>query len=186
VISVRRARPADAAAIGAIHVAVWRTTYPGLLPSAYLARLSAARQAAHYEQAIRGDVGVYVATAAAEDAGRAAAVVGFVTAAPTRSRWSGNRLAEGEIETLYVLDDWHDRGLGRRLVGAAAGHLAAAGCRSVFLWVLRDNPSRWFYERLGGRPVAQATIRVGGAPVVQMAYLWDPIDKLVQAASPAP
>ena len=95
-------------------------------------------------------------------------------------------LAEGEIETLYVLDDWRDRGLGRRLMRSAAAHLASAGCRSAFVWVLRDNPSRWFYERLGGRPVAEATIHVGGVPVVQVAYLWAPIEKLAQATSSAP
>ena len=57
-------------------------------------------------------------------------------------------LAEGEVETLYVLDDWRERGVGRRLMRAAAGHLVDIGCRSAFLWVLRDNPSRWFYQRL--------------------------------------
>ena len=31
-ISVRRARPSDAISIGAVHVAAWRSTYPGILP----------------------------------------------------------------------------------------------------------------------------------------------------------
>jgi hypothetical protein len=95
-------------------------------------------------------------------------------------------LADGEIETLYVLDDWRERWLGRRLMRAAAAHLAASGCGSAFVWVLRENPNRWFYERLGGRPAAEATITVGGAPVVQTAYVWSPIGKLVQATSSAP
>jgi len=47
VIAVRRARPADAAAIGAVHVAAWRSTYPGILPDQYLSRLSVPRQAAY-------------------------------------------------------------------------------------------------------------------------------------------
>ena len=34
---------------------------------------------------------------------------------------SPRRLAEGEVETLYVLDDWRDRGVGRKLMRAAAG-----------------------------------------------------------------
>ena len=53
----------------------------------------------------------------------------------------------------------------------------------MFLWVLRDNPSRWFYTRLGGRPVAEAMTRVGGQSVMQTAFVWDPIEKLL-AASP--
>jgi hypothetical protein len=68
---------------------------------------------------------------------------------------------------------------------AAAANLAAAGCASAFVWVLRDNPSRWFYERLGGKEAATSSIRVGGQRVEQTAYVWSPIDRLVQATSPA-
>ena len=95
----------------------------------------------------------------------------------------GRRLGEGEIETLYVLDDWRERGIGRRLMGAAAAHLAESGCRSVYLWVLRDNPSRWFYQRLGGKPTVEATIHFAGRNVPQTAFVWDPIERLL-AASP--
>jgi ribosomal protein S18 acetylase RimI-like enzyme len=188
VITVRRARTGDAGAIGAVHVAAWRSTYPGILPDAYLAGLSARQQAAYYEGAIRSGVGVHVASAAGADLGAqggAARVVGFVTASPARAGRFHHPLADGEIETLYVLDDWRDRGLGRRLMRAAAADLAAAGCRSAFVWVLRANPSRWFYERLGGRPAAEATVHVAGAALVQTAYVWSPIERLVQASSPA-
>ena len=185
-IAVRRARSADAAAIGAVHVAAWRSTYPGILPNEFLARLSARRQMAHYDAAIRNGLGVHVATASGLDAGPLGGpprVVGFVTGGPARPQSAS--LGEGEIETLYVLDDWRERGLGRRLMRAAAAHLAASGCKSAFVWVLRDNPSRWFYERLGGRVAAEATVRVAGTSVVQVAYVWPSTEKLEQAASPA-
>jgi ribosomal protein S18 acetylase RimI-like enzyme len=193
-ITVRPARPADAVAIGAVHVAAWRSAYPGILPDKFLARLSVPRQAAYYDSAIRNGVGVHVATASGPDLGPSdkttgSRVIGFVSGAPARTGAQRGRdpdpLADGEIETLYVLDDFRDRGLGKRLMRAAAAHLAESGCGSVYVWVLRDNPNRWFYERLGGRAAAESTILVGGAPVVQMAYLWSPIDKLVAATSSA-
>jgi ribosomal protein S18 acetylase RimI-like enzyme len=186
VIAIRRARPSDAAAIGAVHVAAWRSTYPGMLPNAFLSRLSVRRQTTYYEATIRNRMGVHVATASGADAGPAggpARVVGFVTAGPTRPGAHAHKLGDGEIETLYVLDDWRERGIGRRLMRAAAAHLAAAGCKSAFVWVLRDNPSRWFYERLGGRVGAEATVRVAGRMVVQTAYVWADIERLEQAAS---
>lgn len=188
-ITIRRARPADATAIGLVHVSAWRSAYPGMLPDAYLTRLSPARQAAQYEDAIRAGLGVHVAVASGPDlppgreGRRSPQVVGFVTLGPARQRAGMVPPAEGEIETLYVLDDWRDRGLGRRLMRAAATRLAADGCASAFVWVLRDNPSRWFYAHLGGKPAAESTIRVGGEPVVQTAYVWSPIDKLAQATS---
>ncbi len=185
-IGIRAARPADAVAIGAVHVAAWRSTYPGILPNTYLARLSIARQAAHYEGAIRSQGGVFVAIASGNDLppGSNPRIVGFTTAGrPRDGLINGQRLGEGEVETLYVLDDWRERGIGRRLLRAAGAYLAEKGCRSLYLWVLRDNPSRWFYERMGGRPAAEAVIRVAGRSVMQTAFVWDPIERLL-AASP--
>ena len=186
-ISIRRARPSDAIAIGAVHVAAWRSTYPGILPDRFLARLSVPRQAAHYDAAIRSSTtGVFVAAASGTDVppGSGSRIVGFATAGRARiSEVGGRRLAEGEVETLYVLDDWRDRGVGRKLMRAAAAHLAETGCRSCFVWVLRENPSRWFYQRLGGKPVAEAMIQFAGQKVPQTAFVWDPIEQLL-AASP--
>ena len=109
-----------------------------------------------------------------------AEVVGFVTSGRARGQ---SALADGEIETLYVLDDWRDRGLGRRLMQAAADHLADLGCQSVFLWVLRDNPSRWFYAALGGRPAQDGTVSVAGQTIAQTAYVWSPLEKLRNACA---
>jgi GNAT superfamily N-acetyltransferase len=184
-MAIRQARGMDAPAIGAVHVAAWRSAYAGILPEAYLARLSMQRQAAHYLRAIEGGAGVHVATVSGLDLGPQgghARVVGFATA---RRAAEGSPYGEGEIETLYVLDDWRERGLGRRLMRASAAWLKAEGCRSAYLWVLRDNPSRWFYQRLGGKPAAEQTIVFAGRTLVQTAYVWSPIDNLAQASSPA-
>ena len=114
----------------------------------------------------------------AEAAGR---VVGFVTMSLCRDSAFG----QSEIETLYVGDDWRDQGTGRRLMQSAGGALASQGAGSAFLWVLSDNPSRWFYQRLGGKPAAEAVIQVAGQGVVQTAFVWDPIEKIFEA-SPQP
>lgn len=184
-IAIRRARPADAVAIGAVHVASWRSTYPGILPDRFLSGLSIPRQAAHYDQAIRSAAAVFVAIASGPDlpAGNTPRLVGFATAGRSRIRQiSGQNLADGEIETLYVLDDWRERGLGRRLMRASATNLIEMGCKSAFLWVLSDNPSRWFYQRMRGKPVAEAQVQVGGQTVAQTAYVWDPIEKLLETS----
>lgn len=170
---VRRAELADATAIGAVHVAAWRSAYPGILPDTYLASLSPTRLALQYRSAIASGSTVMVATAR----GQEPRVVGFTTAGPPRTPGLG----DAEIETLYVLDDWRDQGLGRRMMRAAATELVARGCGSVFVWVLRDNPSRWFYRHLGGRPAAEGSTRVAGVALQQVAYCWSPIESLLTA-----
>ena len=178
-IAIRRARPADAPGIGAVHVSAWRSAYPGVLPDAFLAKLSVARQAGHYDRAIRIGLGVHVAAvsglAGPDSPSTASPIVGFTTARRNRA----GALAEGEVETLYVLDDWRERGLGRQLLRASGQHLSAMGCRSAFAWVLRDNPASYFYQRLGGKRVATGTTYVGGSEIPQVAYAWDPIELLL-------
>lgn len=172
-IAIRRARQGDAPGIGMVHVASWRSAYPGVLPDRVLTNLSPARQADFYERAIRIGAGLHVAAASGLDAPEGTNIVGFASARRVTHGWG-----QGEIETLYVLDDWRERGLGRQLMRASARYLASLSCNSVFLWVLADNPARWFYEHLGGRQVAESTVRVGGEAVPQRAFVWDPIDRL--------
>jgi ribosomal protein S18 acetylase RimI-like enzyme len=175
-IAVRRARPTDAAGIGLVHVASWRSTYAGVLPEPVLTGLSAPRQAGYYDRVIRGGGVVHVAVASGSDAvpEGEASVVGFVTARRQRGR-----ATEGEIETLYVLDDFRERGLGRHLLRTAAAHLAARGCTSLLVWVLSDNPARWFYARMGARHAEDGTVGVGGIAVPQAAYRWTSIEPLL-------
>ncbi|MCQ4159343.1 GNAT family N-acetyltransferase [Roseomonas sp. GC11] len=182
--SIRRARPADAAAIAAVHAATWRSAYPGLLPAAYLAHLSEARLAAYYRRLLAergGGMAMFVAVARGDSAAATGPVVGFSGCGHARHP----RLAEGEIDTLYVLDDWRERGLGRRLLRAAGTHLAAVGCGSAMLWVLSDNPSRWFYQHLGGRAAAWDTTSVAGQGFRRTAMVWDPIGLLLSATAAA-
>ena len=174
-ITVRRAEVTDATAIGAVRVAGWRSAYPGLLPDDYLANLSPTRLALHYRAAIASGSTVMVAAMK----GQGPRIVGFTTAGPPRTPGLG----EAEIETLYVLDDWREQGVGRRMMRATASQLMARGCGSVFVWVLRDNPSRWFYSRLGGQTAAEGQTRLAGVALPQVAYRWNPIDRLLAAVA---
>ena len=171
---VRPARLSDARAIAQIHVEVWRSAYAGILPDHALADLSERRQTGAYERMIRYGHLVLVAQPRGADA-----PVGFTTAGHARSGPAG----AGEVETLYVQDDWRERGLCRGLLTGAARRLAAPpyACRSLILWVLSDNPSRWFYERLGGKPVETSTTSFAGRLLPQTALLWDPITRLSEA-----
>ena len=186
-INVRRARADDAPGIAAVHVAAWRSAYAGLLDEAYLAHLSEDKLTAFYHRAIldrRDGHAVFVATAGGPDrpddaTGAEASIIGFGSGGKARRKG----LAQGEVETLYVLDDFRERAVGRRLMRAMAAHLRAIGCGSALVWVLSGNPANWFYRHLGGKPVMTEEIRVAGRPVAQSAYVWDPIDILMSATA---
>ncbi len=172
-ISIRRARARDAPGIAAVHVATWRSAYAGLLPDDFLERLSAIRLAGQYDRSIRMGLGMHVAITCGDNA--EPVLVGFTSARRSRS----DRLGEGEVETLYVMDDWQNQGIGGALLRASGKFLAALGCRSAYAWVLRENPAGFFYQRLGGKCIATSVTNVGGEEIPQVAYSWDPIETLL-------
>ena len=47
------------------------------------------------------------------------------------------------------------------------------------IWVLSDNPARFFYQRLGGKEVRRKTLPVGGAQVGATGFGWRELNVLV-------
>ena len=167
--SIRQARLQDARAIGRIEVDTWRTTYAGMLPDRVLLAMSEQRQTASWAGFLRHRAGdVWVAQQPRPDAGEAR-LVGFGNCGPQREGGLGYA---GEVYTLYVASEAQGHGFGRLLLLALFARLVHCGHRSALVWVVRANPSRFFYERLGGKLVLHRPIPVGGAPVESVAYGW--------------
>lgn len=175
---IRRATLEDLDSIAKVHVDTWRSAYRGIVPDAYLDGLSYDGSKSVWRRAIertdRG-AGVFVAQ---EEGG---AVVGFASFGPERS---GDPTYDGELYAVYVLKGSERKGAGSRLVGAAANELLQNGFHSMLLWILVDNPSRGFYERLGGRYLRSQLIDIGGTKLQEVSYGWTDLltlQKLVQA-----
>ena len=169
---IRRAAKADATAIGRVHVETWQSTYAGLLPDKTLAQMSDVRQSAWWSRALADPKearGVFVADD--QDMG----VVGFGSCGLVRDKpegLDGREIRVGEVYTLYVEPDFQNMGLGRRLLDALFRQLRADGCDIAVLWMLADNPSRFFYEGLGGERIGQRVDTMAGVDVEELAFAW--------------
>ncbi|MFQ5955055.1 MAG: GNAT family N-acetyltransferase [Kiloniellales bacterium] len=175
---VRKARAADATAIARVYIETWRSAYPGMLPKRVLIAMSVARQRAAWRHAIAAQRGSEAVLVAEEGGDR---TIGFASCGRSRSRLHAYG---GEIFTLYVLPDHQGRGHGRSLLRGCFGHLLAHRLGSALVWVLADNPSRFFYEAMGGRRVAEMTEPLWGARVPQIAYGWPDLTHAVAAGGP--
>jgi len=146
-VQIRPAAPADAPALGRLHVRAWQSAYRGMLPDDYLDALDA--QAEPRERMWRDLIerprdGQTLLVA--ED-GRA--VVGFCHTA--RAREGPPDL--GELFSIYVDPDRIGTGLGAALMRPSLDAMRAAGFPAAVLWVLDANDlARRFYERFGWRP----------------------------------
>jgi ribosomal protein S18 acetylase RimI-like enzyme len=169
---LRAAAPRDAEAIAHVHRESWRTTYAGILPLAVIAQEGGSRSAATWRHRLALDA-PEAATWLAERGGTA---VGFASCGAARHRLEG---LEAEIYSLYVLQPEQRRGIGRELVRACARHFVRHGHFGFYLWVLKANQARLFYESVGGEEIGAKTERLGLHSFAQVAYGWHDLTGLV-------
>jgi GNAT superfamily N-acetyltransferase len=184
--AIRRASPADAAEIAQVHVSSWKSTYPGIVSQTYIDSLDPQQFASRWMDWLLLPESLVLVAAMAEG------VCGFVSGGRLREPlpsppavgdaevWKG-KFGDGEIYALYVLQHAQGRGIGRGLMRCMAQSLLNAGYERAAVWVLEDNPSRLFYEGLGGRPVAKQTIAIGGEELIEVAYVWDSLQNLIRS-----
>jgi GNAT superfamily N-acetyltransferase len=163
---IREATIADVAAIAKVHAESWRTTYKGLLPDDYLANLTYEQREPLWREILSKPAGHSLDYVAEDHAGN---IVGFASGGPERS---GDSVYTGEVYAIYLLASWQGQGIGRQLIATVVRQLIQRGFTSLLIWVLVDNPSRRFFEALGGQPVRERLEMTGGVEVKDVAYGW--------------
>ncbi|MEA2754097.1 MAG: hypothetical protein QOJ54_386 [Aliidongia sp.] len=178
-LSIRAANIADVRAIAQVDVETWRSTYAGVLPDQLLIGLSERQRAGVWSRFIMRRPGDTVA--AVDEQG---VILGFGSCGAQRDP---DLLYSGEVFSLYVSPDHQGLGVGRQLLLALFARLIRCGLYSAVVWVLAENPARFFYERVGGRAVARRRIDMAQNQVDAIAYAWpdlpDAIRKRAQANS---
>jgi ribosomal protein S18 acetylase RimI-like enzyme len=172
--AIRPAHPDDAGAIGRIDVETWQATYAGVLATPYLVGLSAEKRERGWAGVIRReprDVRVAV--------GPDGAILGFGSCGGCRDEPNYT----GEVFTLYVAPDWQNQGVGRALLLALFARLVERGNPSAVIWVLSENPSRFFYQRLGGREIRRKNLPFAGAQVAATGFGWPDLPAYLSATA---
>ncbi len=162
-LSVRLARPSDAADLARIYIESWQDTYAGLIPHNLLGSMSLKNHTARWQTAMRGPGAVLVA----EDPHHGA--VGLASLGAARDGALG---FDGEIYTLYVDPAFLGRGTGRVLMAGAFERLKDRRCRSCIVWSHARNNACFFYEAMGGRRVAERITRTMGEATPEIAFGW--------------
>lgn len=140
---MRRATPADAAAIAGVHVRAWQIAYQGIVPDEVLDGLSLAQRESTWQTLLeRNAEGAFTLVAERDDH-----VVGFCSMlAPSRDEDAGARTCE--VAAIYVEPDLWRKGVGSALLVTALQEAGAAGWDDVTLWMFAANEDALaFYRR---------------------------------------
>lgn len=158
-VNIRLAVPEDADRIAQVHIASWRETYHDIIPTRYLEHLSHDKREQGWRKSLT-EGPVFVALDQTNE------VIGFANGGPSR----GSKGTEGELYALYLLKTHQGQGIGKRLFDHVLADLRQQGFSSCVVHVLADNPSRFFYERFGGRLVFEQRIERGGKQLMEYTY----------------
>ncbi len=173
-MTTRLATPADAMDIAYIHVDTWQTAYRGMIPDSYLDTLSLAQRGNWWLSVLTDPNNKTFIFVADDNSGQP---VGFVEGGP---RHSEEVPYEGELYAIYVLKDHQGKGLGRDLFLSTVRELHKRGINNMVLWVLKDNdPSRRFYEAMGGELTDEKQFELAGVTLTEVSYVWPDLSALV-------
>lgn len=158
-LALRRAGPADAAALALVGAATFLESYAPLLPAAdILAHVARQHADAVYARWLQ-DAACACWLAEHLPGG---APVGYLMATPPDLPIAGLDERDWEIRRIYVLHRFQGSGLGRGLMDAVLAAARQAGMRRMLLGVYsRNEAALRFYERLGFRQVGTRSFRVG-------------------------
>jgi L-amino acid N-acyltransferase YncA len=175
-LRIRKAEVEDAAAIADVHVESWKTTYAGIVPDDYLSSLNKQERTGSWlERILAGNISILVAE---DESG----IFGFVAGGVIREELVDY---DAELYAIYLLHSRQKQGVGRSLTVRLASALKDYGLKSMLAWVLEQNPSVSFYQRMGARQVSRKIINIGGIDLKEVAFGWPSLDRLIAGGDQA-
>ena len=172
-ITIRPIVAADAVTVADLHATSWRDAYRGMLRDEYLdADVAGDRRrvwASRLGDRVDSEFG-FIAEAAGE-------AVGFVFLCGRADDTWGTL-----VDNLHVLPGLKGRGIGRRLLEAAAHETQRRfPDDGIYLFVFEANAAaRRFYASVGGREVERAAVEPpGGGSQVHWRVVWDDAERLL-------
>ncbi len=173
-ITLRDVLPSDAPALAYILCTANEQTFRGLVPDQCL-EFPETESVANWQRTLTDGLpdGDFMVMAVIPNG----QVVGYA--------WSGandkDALFQAELRQLMILPAYQRQGIGKRLMIYAAKHLLQRGLQSMRVEVLRINPNRAFYERLGAKYQTEYPYDWDGVALTMCVYGWPDIRSLLTA-----
>lgn len=163
--TIRPAVPEEAQTLAALHVRTWQEAYAALLPEEYLRSLTPSQRLPMWQLILDSPDRVAIFVAVVEDK-----LVGFSCGGVSNDNDAG--ASTGEMWSIYLLQEFWNKGIGRELHDFLIEELAKRGFEDAALWVMESNErTRRWYERQGWTlDGSQRTVELWGTMVPEVRY----------------
>lgn len=165
-IVIRNVREEDIEEIADINIDGWQTAYRGIISAEFLNNIDRKLKI----EKIKGNYkenNFIVATLNNE-------VVGFCRYTDNNEFSNEYANIDCEVCALYVKSTLKRQGIGKTLIQFAIDDLKRKGKKQMILWCLKDNnPSRAFYEKMGGKIYKYKPLKIGEKEYEEISYIYD-------------
>ena len=170
IMVIREAKSTDLTGVAKVKIKTWRSTYKGLISEDILENLQIEEQAEKFGDLLSDEKTKFLIVA--EDKDNNNEIIGFAAGGCQRDI---EYQIDGEVFAVYILDEYQNKGLGKKLMDYSINKLKGMGLKSMLVWVLDENPYKRFYEKIGGKEGNKKTIEIGAGKNTVVSYLWEKI-----------
>ncbi|MEK5068663.1 GNAT family N-acetyltransferase [Sporosarcina sp. FSL K6-1508] len=170
-MNIRKATLSDAKGIAKVHVDSWKSTYINIIPDEFLETLSYDQRTDLWNRNISKE-GNYVFVAENNER----EIVGF---ADCGKRDGNNVDNSGDLTSIYLLEEYQGRGVGKQLLKQLVLQFEELGFNRVFVEVLEDNKTRYFYEYYGANLLESEKTTIAGTELNLLIYEWNNLNELI-------
>ncbi len=167
---IDRGIKSEARDVASVHISSWQETYEGIMDSAYLASLSISKRTANWEQYIESPNYNQDQILLILKLVKSKKIIGFCAVSPARLF---RDQFDYEIQAIYVLKKFQNKGLGKTLFLEAANFVRSLNKNSFYLGVLEENKTIKFYEHMDGQLHSQfEMVSIGNHTHKEIFYSW--------------
>ena len=103
-------------------------------------------------------------------------IVGFISGGKRET----NKVEDsGDLTAIYILENFQRMGIGKKLIKELFFKFEELGFKTIFVEVLEDNKSRYFYEAFGAELLKTEKIKMAGAELNLLVYEWKDISPVL-------
>ena len=86
----------------------------------------------------------------------------------------------GDLTSTYLLEEFQGQGIGKALFKELFSHFKQRGYEKVFVEVLEDNNTRFFYEYYGAKRIDTVQFKIGDSVLTELIYEWEQVDEVLE------